>query len=59
MRKLILLTLLLCLTTVALADLTPGDPLPNCALVGPDGKSKVELHDLLDDVTVIHMWKCN
>ncbi len=40
------------------ADLKPGDPLPNPTLTDKKGEQTV-LHDLLNKVTVIHLWKCN
>ncbi len=40
------------------ADLAPGDQLPNPTLTDKDGK-ETPLHDMLNKVTVIHLWKCN
>ena len=40
------------------ADLKEGDSLPNPTLKSQDGL-EVPLHDLLNKVTVIHLWKAN
>lgn len=50
-----LITLLLCTATVR-ADLAEGDTLPNPTLKTQDGE-EIQLHDLLNKVTVIHLWK--
>ncbi len=52
----IFLTLLLC-SSIVQADLSEGDVLPNPTLKTEDGK-EVKLHDLLNKVTVVHLWKC-
>ncbi|MCF7810531.1 hypothetical protein K9N50_06045 [bacterium] len=58
MRQLliIIIILLLC-TVVAKADMTVGDTLPNPTIKDADEK-EIKLHDLLDKVSVIHLWKC-
>ncbi len=58
MRQLIaiLIILLLCAASVQ-ADMEVGDTLPNPTLKTQDGE-EIQLHDLLNKVTVIHLWKC-
>jgi len=58
MRLTIILALLLMLTTGVMADMEPGTPVPDITLISPDGE-KVQLHDMLESVTVLHLWKCN
>ncbi|HHE47130.1 MAG TPA: hypothetical protein ENL08_05455 [Bacteroidetes bacterium] len=52
----VFLTLLL-FSTVVQADLNEGDLVPDPTLKTEDGK-EVKLHELLDKITVIHLWKC-
>jgi hypothetical protein len=41
---------------VAKADMAEGDTLPNPTLKDAD-EIEIKLHDLLDKVSVIHLWK--
>jgi hypothetical protein len=58
--RLITITVLALLLGVGMvqADLKPGDQLPNPTLTDKGGK-EIPLHDMLNKVTVIHLWKCN
>ena len=59
MKQIITVLLVLFLTTATLqADLQEGDSLPNPILESQDGVM-IPLHDLMDKVTVIHLWKAN
>jgi len=59
MKQIITALLILFLTTATLqADLQEGDSLPNPTLESLAGE-KIALHDLMDKVTVIHLWKAN
>jgi hypothetical protein len=51
------LALLLLAVVTAQADMEPGAQVPNPTLVSLDGK-EVQLHSLLSQVTVLHLWKC-
>jgi hypothetical protein len=42
----------------ALADLSPGERLPNPTLTSQTGE-KSQLLGMLDTLTVIHLWKCD
>jgi peroxiredoxin len=53
-----LILFLLVLSAPVQAELKEGDSLPNPTITAEDG-SKVPLHDLLNKVSVIHMWKAN
>jgi len=46
------------LTTGVMADIEPGTPVPDITLISQDGE-KIQLHDMLESVTVLHLWKCN
>ena len=59
MKRLLFAAILLTLAVGAYADLTPGEPLPDVSLLAPDAKTDVEVRDLLNRITVLHLWKCN
>ena len=54
---LLLFVLAVLISSPAVADLNEGDTLPNPTL-GTQEKTEVQLHDLLDQVSVVHLWKC-
>ena len=59
MRRLFLVFLFLLLYIVPVsADLQEGDALPNPTLKSLEGE-EIPLYDMLNKVTVIHLWKCN
>ena len=52
-----LFVLAILISSPAVADLNEGDTLPDATLGTVDDK-EVQLYDLLDQVNVIHLWKC-
>jgi hypothetical protein len=54
---LFLFALLVLVSLPAFADLNQGDTLPNATL-GAEDDTEVQLYDLLNQVSVIHLWKC-
>ena len=52
-----ILILAVLMSSPVVADLNEGDTLPDATL-GTQEKTEVQLHDLLDQVSVIHLWKC-
>ncbi len=59
MKPTLIVVFMLMAAEAALADLTPGEALPDQTLTAPDGKTRVALSELTKKVTVIHLWKCN
>ncbi|NQU05923.1 MAG: hypothetical protein HQ568_07505 [Calditrichaeota bacterium] len=58
MRQLLVTIIILLLCTASVrADMEVGDTLPNPTLKEADGK-EIQLHELLNKVSVIHLWKC-
>ena len=45
------------ISSPVVADLNEGDTLPDATL-GTREDIEVQLHDLLNQVSVIHLWKC-
>ena len=58
MKQLLTVVIILLLSTASVqADMEAGDTLPNPTIKDADGK-EIKLHELLDKVSVIHLWKC-
>ncbi len=57
MRLIFALLLVIVLVFPAIADMEPGEMAPNTELESMDGE-KTLLHDLFNQVSVIHLWKC-
>ncbi len=57
MRLIIIFGVILALGLMSVqADMKPGEQVPNPTLTSLDGE-KIPLHDLLDKVNIIHLWK--
>ncbi|MBC8465574.1 hypothetical protein H8D57_00965 [bacterium] len=57
MRTILTIIAILSFSGLAFADLQPGDTVPNPTLRSLD-EEEVKLHEMLDKVTVLHLWKC-